>query len=292
MQKLLVSLVSRGIPVVAVVVIVSAFQNASAATTRTEKRTSEEPLWEIALGGYGRYGPAYPASEDSQADVIPLPFPIYRGKFLRVGDEQDKPVRTRIFKRDRIKLDLDFGLNLPVDSDDVDAREGLPDLDLLVEAGPELQLQFEENLPGDFFLALQTRGAWSFDGLSSSWRGMIFTTEFKYEIPLGKSSYSLRVQPEYATRDYMDFFYGVDAKFATPDRPEFEAESGYLGTKLIFSYGHEISRKFEIRTGLRLGYYKGAKNEDSPLFTTNSTEEVYAAFLWKFWESKRRAMEP
>ena len=35
-----------------------------------------------------------------------------------------------------------------------------------------------------------------------------------------------------------------------------------------------------------------AENEDSPLSTTNSTEAIYAAFLWKFWESKRRATEP
>lgn len=263
--------------------------NCLAATAKSATASADEPLWEIALGGYGRYGPAYPASDEYQTDVIPLPFPIYRGKILRVGDERDKPVRTRIFRRDRIKLDLDFGLNLPVDSDDIDEREGLPDLDLLVEAGPELQLQFEENLPGDFFLSLQTRGAWSFDGLSTSWRGVVAGTEFRYEIPLGKSTYSLRVTPEWASQDYMDFFYGIDEKFALPDRPAFDADGGYLGTVVVFSYGHDITPKFEIRTGIRAGFYQGAKNEDSPLFTADNTGEVYFAFLWKFWESKRRA---
>lgn len=260
-----------------------------AATAKRSKAGANEPLWEIALGGYGRYGPAYPASDSYQFDVIPLPFPIYRGKILRVGDENEKPVRTRIFRRDRIKLDIDFGLNLPVDSEDIDEREGLPDLDLLIEAGPELQLQFEEDLPGDFFLSLQTRGAWSFDGLSTTWRGMVFTTEFKYEVPLGKSVYSLRLQPEYATKQYMDFFYGIDEEFATPDRPAFDAKAGYLGTRVILSYGHEFNRKFEIRTGVRLGVYEGAKNRSSTLFTADYTGEVYTAFLWKFWESKRRA---
>ena len=28
-------------------------------------------------------------------------------------------------------------------------------------------------------------------------------------------AYSVRVQPEYATQDYMDFFYSIDEKFAT-----------------------------------------------------------------------------
>jgi outer membrane protein len=280
----------RGIVTIVTICLVAAgSDNALAATAKRSTATADDPLWEVALAGYGRYGPAYPASDEYQTDVIPLPFPIYRGKFLRVGDDKDKPVRTRIFRRDRIKLDLDFGLNLPVDSEDIDAREDMPDLDLLLEAGPELQLQFEEDLPGDFFLALQTRGAWSFDGPSSSWRGMVLSSEFKYEIPLGKSVYSLRITPEYATDDYMDFFYGVEEKYATPNRQTFEAKAGYLGTRMIFSYGHELNRKFEIRTGVRIGFYQGAKNDDSPLFTTDNNSEVYAAFLWKFWESKRRA---
>jgi len=260
-----------------------------AATTVRSVPQSDEPLWEVALASYGRYGPAYPASDEYQADVIPLPFPIYRGRYLRVGDERDKPLRTRIFRVDRIKLDLDFGLNLPVDADDIDAREGMDDLDLLLEAGPELQLQFEENLPGQFFLSLQARGAWSLDGLSSSWRGMIFGTEFKYELPFGKSDYSLRITPEYATDEYMDFFYGVADKDITADREGFNAKAGYLGTRVVLSYGHEFTRKFEIRSGVRIGFYNGAKNRNSPLFTADNNGEVYAAFLWKFWESKRRA---
>ena len=266
--------------------------DAQAATAKRSIPRDDEPLWEVALGGYGRYGPAYPASDDYIVNIIPLPFPIYRGRYLRVGDERDKPVRTRIFRRDRIKLDLDFGLNLPASSDDVDAREGLDDLDLLFEVGPELQLQFEENLPGDFFLALQTRGAWSFGSLNPDWRGIIVGTEFKYEVPLGKSSYGLRITPEFATSDYMDYFYGISEKDATPDRPAFDASSGYLGTRVILSYGREFTPKVEMRTGVRIGFYNGARNDDSPLFTADNNAEFYAAFLWKFWESKRRASAP
>ncbi|MCP4001163.1 MAG: MipA/OmpV family protein [Gammaproteobacteria bacterium] len=253
--------------------------------------TEEKPLWEIALAGYSRYGPAYPASEEYQFDVVPLPFPIYRGEFLRVGDDKDKPVTTRIFRRDRIKLDLDFGLNLPVDSKDIDIREDMPDLDLLLEAGPELEFQFVESLPGDFFLALQTRVALSFDGLDTTWRGMIYSTEFKYTLPFNdeKTKLNIRLAPEFASNDYMDYFYGVKPEFATANRPAYKASAGYLGTYLRFTIGHEINKKFEIRSGIRGGFYQGAKNSDSPLFTTDNTGEVFFAFLWKFWESKRFA---
>jgi outer membrane protein len=250
-----------------------------------------EPLWEVALASYLRSGPAYPASDETQTDFIPLPFPIYRGKFLRVGDSNEKPITARMFRRDRIKLDLDFGLNLPVDSDDIDAREGMDDLDLLFEIGPELELQFVENLPGEFYLGLQLRGAWSFDSVNPEWRGTIYSTEFKHEYPQrdAKTKLVTRLTPEYANTPYMRYFYGVAQEFATPDRPAYDASGGYLGTRLNFSFRHQFSKQFEMRTGMRLGFYNGAENEDSPLFTTKSTEEFYFAFLWKFWASQRRA---
>ena len=72
-----------------------------AATTVRSEPQSDEPLWEVALASYGRYGPAYPASDEYQADVIPLPFPIYRGRYLRVGDEREDAVDAarHVFER-------------------------------------------------------------------------------------------------------------------------------------------------------------------------------------------------
>lgn len=268
-----------------------AVPDAAADTIADAASEGDKPLWEVSLAGFSRYGPAYPASDDYQTNIVPLPFPIYRGRFLRVGEDADKPVTTRIFKRDRIKLDLDFGLNLPVDSDEIMVRTGMPDLDLLLEVGPELEFQFVENFAGDLFLGLQTRGAISFDGLDPTWRGAVFSTELKYELPIwnSESKILVRLTPEIASSKYMDYFYGVSSDFETPERPAYKARSGYLGTRLSLSLQHEINKNFEIRTGVRAGFYQGAKNEDSPLFTADNTGGVYFAFLWKFWESKRRA---
>jgi hypothetical protein len=71
----------------------------------------------------------------------------YRGTFLRVGDDTDSPIRGRVFRTDRIKLDIDFDLVFGSDSDDIAARTGMPDLDLLLELGPELELQFVDRGP-------------------------------------------------------------------------------------------------------------------------------------------------
>jgi len=281
---------------ICVLAICSAASNLCAAgenkPAKHDEIAEEKPLWEMNLAAFGRYGPAYPASEDSQINIIPLPFPIYRGRFLRVGDDTDKPVTTRIFRRDRIKLDIDFGLNFPVDSDDVDARTGMPDLDLLAEAGPELEFQFAKGpRAGNAFLALQARGAFSFDGLDPTWRGLIFSSELRYVRPVNheRTEFMARITPEWAGNEYMDFFYGVAPEYATPERPEYRATGGYLGTKLAFSVKHRLSEDFELRTGVRFGLYQGARNRGSSLYTAETNSGIYIAFLWKFWESARMA---
>jgi len=254
-----------------------------------------EPLWEWRLAAFSHYGPYYPASEDYQFNFIPVPYPIYRGKFLRLGDDREKPITGRIFRRDRIKLDFSFGLNFSGDSDDIDARVGMPDLDLLLEAGPELELEFARRaiFEGRWFLSLELRPAFSFDGLDPTYRGIIINPELTYikKLPKLKDELKIRLTPAFANSKYMDFFYTVDPQFAQPGRPAFEAESGYLGTDLSISFLKSINESLELLFGGRVSSHHGAANENSPLFTDDSTFSVYVAFSWKFWESERREIK-
>lgn len=254
--------------------------------------TAGKALWEWRLAAFGRYGPAYPASDENQFNLIPLPFPIYRGKFLRLGEDTENPIRGRIFRRDRVKLDLAFDLNFPVDSDDIDEREGLPDLDFLLEIGPELEFEFARPwfFDGKWFLGLQGKPAFSWDALDPSFQGVVFSSELTWRKTLQDTAdqLRLRITPSFATGKYMEFFYEVDPEFATPTRAAYEADGGYLGTNVTLTYINEINDDFQFVVGTRLSLHQGAKNEDSPLFTSDTGYAVYAAFTWKFWESKRR----
>lgn len=256
-----------------------------------ELETEVKPLWEIALAGYGLYGPAYPGSAEDQGNFLPLPIPIYRGKFLRLGEDSEKPIRGRIFRSDRVRLDLDMDLNFGSRSDEIDARVGMPDLDPLIELGPELELKFtnQPSRHGNWFFAPQLRGAVSLDGLSPDWRGLTFSPELRYVRHLEKkgSRLKLRLTPTFASSDYMEYYYQVDPAFADTQRPAYQASSGYLGTTLGLSVQHPVTDAFEIRAGVRIGMLQGARNEASPLFTDDTTQSVYVAFLYKFWASKR-----
>ncbi len=258
--------------------------------------TDEEdaPLWEMRLAGFSRLGPSYPGSEDSQVNIVPLPLPIYRGRFLRVGEDSENPIRGRLFRRDRIKLDFAFDLNFPVESDEVDARKNMPDLDLLLEVGPELEFQFtkEPKYGGLWYLGLQLRPAVSFDGLSPDFRGFAFSPEFSYRVKFaeGKDALKVRITPTWGTQRYNAFFYDVQQEFATPERSAYESSAGYLGTDLSFSWVNTINERWEFVTGTRLSFHQGSANKNSPLFTQDYGIAVFAAFTWKFWESKRRAV--
>jgi outer membrane scaffolding protein for murein synthesis (MipA/OmpV family) len=118
---------------------------------------------------------------------------------------------------------------------------------------------------------------------------VVYSTEFKFERPFQTSEFMLKLKPEWASEDYMDFFYGIAPAYATPGRPSYEADSGYLGTRLSLTLKHAITKKFDIIGGLRFGFYKGAANADSPLFTQQTTSGVMLALVWKFWASERRA---
>ncbi|MCZ6667866.1 MAG: MipA/OmpV family protein, partial [Gammaproteobacteria bacterium] len=218
----------------------------------------------------------------------------YRGKYLRLGDDRENPVTGRLFRRDRIKLDFSFGMEFPVDSDDIVARTGMPDLDLLLEAGPELEMEFASPavFDGRWFLSLDLRAAFSFDGLDATYQGLVMGPELIYLKKLAKprDELKIRLTPTFANSKYMGYFYRVDPAFATPTRAAYEANGGYLGTDLSISWLKSLNDSFEMLLGTRLSSHHGAANRNSPLFTAEMTYSVYAAISWKFWESERRAL--
>ncbi len=248
-----------------------------------------EPLWEWRLATFARFGESYPASENSQFNIIPFPLPVYRGKIVRIGEDSQSPIRGRLIRTDRVKLDLAFDLNFPVDSGDVEARTGMPDLDFQVEIGPELEIEFARNrVGGSWFISPQLRPAFVFDALVPKYQGVVFSPEliYKKKFHKGESDLKFSLMPTLATEKYMDFFYTVDPMFATPTRPAFKADGGYLGTDLTARWKSKFKTNFAYVAGLRVSFYQGAANKDSPLYTQETTVAVFGAFLWKFWEGK------
>jgi hypothetical protein len=237
------------------------------------------------------YSPAYPGSSQSDSNVVALPFPIYRGSFLRLGEEIDKPVRGRLLRDDRFSVNIDMDFSFGTDSADIPVRNGMPDLDPVVELGPELEWRMtrDPGAKGNWYAALQLRGAAVFADLTPKWQGWRISPEVRYVRHFGQSGQrlKLRLTPAFASRRYMGYYYSVDPEFVTTGRAAFAANGGYLGTTVGASWHQPVTRDLELRVGARLNAWGAAKNDESPLFEERSGVSIYVAFLYSVWRSDR-----
>ncbi len=262
--------------------------------TPTEKK---KPLWELGLGAAGLYLPHYPAAAQNQTRFLPFPFLIYRGKIFR-SDEKGF-LRGRILKSEKFELDVSFSGSLPVDSDDNDARSGMEELDWLAEIGPRLQVNLlktgKPSRSARIDFELPIRGVFSTDfSESPDWRGVKFAPAVVYENEnFGDSGINFKISAAaiFATEELMDYFYEVDAQFVRSDRPEYDAEAGYLGARFSFN----MKRKFGSRvTGyLKTGLWNftGSTNSDSPLSLETFNYGVVAGFKLALFQSDERVRD-
>lgn len=263
-----------------------------------DSATDQAPaLWEFRLAGFGRYAPVYPAADESDLTVLPIPVPVYRGSFLRFGENLDQVARGSIADTGRVRVGIDLDFTFGEDSADIAVRRGMPDLDFTFELGPELEIKLNDANPedGEYFLALQLRAAVSLDGLDASSRGLLMNPVFEYRRDglFGKDLLlSLRFKPTWASEDYMDYYYEVVPAFATAGRPVYDAASGYLGSTFTAALTREINERLTFGVSASYNRYNGAENEASPLFRSKSGASVQAALVWTLAESKRRAKPP
>ena len=94
------------------------------------------PLFELGIGGALYHNPSYPGSDVRTTTGFPFLYVIYRGDWLRI----DRSLQGILYETRRIKADFSAGSTSLVESDDSDARAGMPDLDRTFDVGPALSL--------------------------------------------------------------------------------------------------------------------------------------------------------
>ena len=120
--------------------VAAALWGAAAGGTAWAAGPGEDPLWEIGAVGGGGWIPDYPASSQNHLRALALPYAVYRGEVFRVGDRG--AARGIVYDDQRIEVDLGLDAAFPVDSDDNDAREGMDNLDYLLEVGLRVRYRF------------------------------------------------------------------------------------------------------------------------------------------------------
>lgn len=264
-----------------------------AAAAQAQEQPREKPLWELGVAVGGAWLPDYPAAGQNHLNAIGLPYIVYRGDFFR-SDEKGL-LRGRIVKSEDFELDVSLSGSFSADSDDNDARSGMPDLDYLVELGPRIQWTVARAAKwAKLDFELPVRAVFSTDLKSIEHRGFLAQPELAYQhgnfldsglaLKLGASA-------TFADADLQDYFYGVDPQFATPQRPAYEADAGYLGSRLQLVLTKPLGPALRVFAAGRIDFHQGAANEDSPLFRDDVTYGAGVGLVWSIFRSQRTVGE-
>jgi MipA family protein len=238
-------------------------------------RADKFPLWEAGAGVAVINFPDYRGSDERQAYVLPVPYFVYRGEFLKVDRQK---VRGLFFKSERAELDMSLNGSVPVNSRDNRARQGMPDLDPTLEADQRSELQLR--------LPLRTVIASDFSTVRHV--GWVFQPQLNLDIlDVRGSGWNLGflTGPVFADRKYHRYFYGVEQRFATPERPAFSAKGGYAGSQFIAGVSKRYPR-FWLGGFVKWDTLERAAFEDSPLVKTKQYFTAGFAISWIFKQSE------
>ena len=249
----------------------------------------QKPLWEAGIGIGGVSFPAYRGSDEQRSLILPTPYFIYRGEIFKADRNG---IRGIFFDTDRINLNVSTSASIPIDSDHIDARNGMPDLKPTVEIGPSLDLTLWRSDDRQRSLDLRLPARYAFtveaDPQSVGWQ---FTPRLNFDVinPGGLHGWNVGflVGPIYGSKRQHEYFYSVADRFATTTRPAYNAPGGYAGWQLLSA----VSKRFPnywVGGFIRYDSLNGAVFKDSPLVTSKHYIAGGIAISWIIGQSSQR----
>jgi len=258
---------------------------AASTALAAQAQGAELPLWEAGAGVAILNFPDYRGSDQRHTLVLPLPYLVYRGEFLKADRES---VRGEFYKSERIELHVSANGSIPVESKDNVARSGMPDLDPTLEIGPNLIVSLLRAEHTRLNLRFPLRAVIATNLAHTRDEGWIFAPQLNvdfYDLLPGPGwNLGFAAGPLYGSRRYHNYFYGVDARFATPARPAYDAPGGYSGAQLLAA----VSKRFPafwFGAFARADTLSGAVFDASPLLRQKQAYAGGIAVAWIFGQS-------
>ena len=252
-------------------------------------RAGEFPLWEAGAGVAVISFPQYRGSDQRSTFVLPIPYLIYRGEYLKADRDS---LRGQFLKNDRVELSVSVNGSIPVDSSDNAPRAGMPDLDPTLELGPNLLFEIlrKPDRSIEIGLRLPVRTVIATDFSHTRNVGWVFQPQINIDFRdtwLGEGwNLGFAAGPLYGDRRYHNYFYGVAPEFATPQRPAFNAAGGYAGSQVLGA----ISKRFPsfwVGAFARWDTLAGAVFEASPLVRQKDSFAAGFAIAWVLGKSQK-----
>lgn len=249
-------------------------------------RLVPRPLWELGIGVAVLRLPDYRGSDQSSVYLLPLPYIVYRGEWLRADRDG---ARALLLKADRVKVDVSVAASAPALSRNISARSGMPNLPPTVEFGPNVNIELLQSADRQVRaeLRLPLRAPITVQR-SPRAIGLTFSPNLSLDFRGVNGGWNVGVLggPLFADSKYHEYFYGVDAAYATPQRPVYTARGGYAGWQALAA----LSRRFGsmwVGAFVRYDGLRGAVFAASPLVRRDHEVTVGIGVSWVFATSAR-----
>ncbi len=248
------------------------------------------PLWEAGLLGTGITHPAYPGADEHTNLLLPLPYMIYRGEFLRI---ERSNVGVRAIKTPRTELDIGFAAAPGSRAADVEARRGMDDLGVLLEFGPRLKINLGEEGEHRRGSRIQLAARGVFDVTNYlKYHGIAFEPQWVKDVLLQEQWFtSFSLGAVYGEQKLVDTFYRVAPSEATPLRPAYEAKVGLIALRAGAFATRLLNPDVRFFSYLRLDSVQGAANQDSPLVKRDYGWSAGIGLAWTLAVSERVAKD-
>jgi len=248
--------------------------------TQAEEEKKELPLWEMGLAAGVFSIPHYVGSDQRYTLPLAAPYIVYRGDIIRADSDG---LRGRLFDKNGISLDLDFSFGLPVRSSNR-ARQGMPDINLVGQVGPQINVLLEDNNQSSLSLHLPWRFAMD---TSPSYLGWLIEPSVRYkryDLLPEPHKMTLRIEAGllYASQHYNHTYYGVDPIYATANRLTYQAKQGMHSYFADTSLHYNIDNNLSIAAVVRMRSLAGSVNRNSPLIRQNYYFSAGIGMVWSF----------
>jgi len=254
-------------------------------TAQVEGEVDADIEWNLGIGVGAFEYHLYPGAKNTNNFVLPAPYFTYRSEKFEI----DRGIKSFIYDSELIIIDISADFNLPVDSNDTVARQGMPDLDLMLQAGPSVEFLLNDARRNyfDARLEIPLRAAIVSDFTNVDSIGFVLEPRFSFAHRRHGNrglDHKFTVGIRFGSRDFHAYYYDVQPEFVTPERSAFSSRGGFGGSLLRYKLSYRTD-DFVYWVFARYQSLAGAEFEDSPLVVQKDYTFLGIGFSWIFASS-------
>lgn len=245
---------------------------AASALALTTAEAAPKPKWEIGVGAFGTYGPAFWGSsrDNDEFGGFPVVYFIYRGEGFSILSNGLFDIDSG--NTDRFSFGLSFDGNGAVDSED---RAFQGDVETIIEAGPQVTLALFANGSQRLEVSLAARFAYE---LGEDFHGWVLEPAVSYKVTLTDTT---RVAFTATAKWGNDEYNGIHLNDGF-----FVADSGYFGSSFAIDLVNDISDRLRFSAQAKVMTVDGSDADDFASLVEDDTNYSFRiGFTYSIWQS-------